>query len=213
MNTDELINALGADAGANPPRSLARDWCLSLVAGTLVAAAMMAAMLRVRADIWIAVGDPRFLFKFVATLALAIPAGRLAMDLARPGARPGRRLAALLVAPALVLVVAIIDLALSPASTWLPQAEGQNAIYCTLCVPLLSLAPLAGFLYALSRAAPTDPRLAGLIAGLASAGVGATIYALHCTDDSPLFVMLWYTLGVAITGAIGAWLGPRVLRW
>jgi hypothetical protein len=27
------------------------------------------------------------------------------------------------------------------------------------------------------------------------------------------FVATWYTLGIAATGALGALLGPRLLRW
>ena len=38
-------------------------------------------------------------------------------------------------------------------------------------------------------------------------------YALACTEASPAFVAVWYTLGIIVTGAVGALLGPRVLRW
>jgi hypothetical protein len=43
--------------------------------------------------------------------------------------------------------------------------------------------------------------------------LAATLYALHCTDDSPLFVALWYTPGVLLVSAIGATLASRVARW
>jgi hypothetical protein len=51
------------------------------------------------------------------------------------------------------------------------------------------------------------------MAGLLSAGLAATIYASHCTDDSPLFVATWYTLSVALVTAIGALVGSRVLKF
>ena len=57
---------------------------------------------------------------------------------------------------------------------------------------MLSLAPLAAVLYALRQGAPSNLTLAGAIGGLLSAGVGATLYASHCADDSPLFVATWY---------------------
>lgn len=63
------------------------------------------------------------------------------------------------------------------------------------------------------RGAPARPTLAGFLAGLAAAGIGASVYAVHCTDDSPLFVALWYTLGIAMVAAVGAALGRIVLRW
>ncbi len=57
------------------------------------------------------------------------------------------------------------------------------------------------------------PALAGALAGLVSAGLAATLYASHCTDDSPLFVATWYTLATALVTAIGALLGAKVLRY
>ena len=43
--------------------------------------------------------------------------------------------------------------------------------------------------------------------------VGAVGYSLSCPEASPAFGAIWYTLGIAFTGAVGAVLGPRVLRW
>ncbi|MBD3765305.1 MAG: DUF1109 family protein, partial [Rhodobacterales bacterium] len=44
------------------------------------------------------------------------------------------------------------------------------------------------------------------------AGVAAG-YALHCTEDSPLFFVLWYGLGILVPTLAGAWLGRRLLAW
>jgi hypothetical protein len=43
--------------------------------------------------------------------------------------------------------------------------------------------------------------------------VGATLYASHCTDDSPLFVATWYSIATALVAAIGALAGSRMLRF
>ena len=51
------------------------------------------------------------------------------------------------------------------------------------------------------------------IAGLLSAGLAATLYASHCTDDFPLFVATWYTIATALVTAIGALAGSKVLRF
>jgi len=48
---------------------------------------------------------------------------------------------------------------------------------------------------------------------LLSAGLAATLYAAHCTDDSPLFVATWYTIATAMVAAIGALAGSRMLRF
>jgi hypothetical protein len=68
-------------------------------------------------------------------------------------------------------------------------------------------------LFGLRQGAPTRPALAGGVAGLMSAGLAATIYASHCTDDSPLFVATWYTLAAALMTAIGALAGSKVLKF
>jgi len=65
----------------------------------------------------------------------------------------------------------------------------------------------------LRKGAPTNLRRAGAIAGLVAGALGATAYAFHCPDDSVPFIAIWYGTLVALCGAIGAMLGPRLLRW
>jgi hypothetical protein len=65
----------------------------------------------------------------------------------------------------------------------------------------------------LRQLAPTRLRLAGAGAGLLAGALGATVYGLHCPETGAAFVATWYSLGVATWAAIGAALGPRLLRW
>jgi len=46
-----------------------------------------------------------------------------------------------------------------------------------------------------------------------SAGLAATLYASHCTDDSPLFVATWYTIATALVAALGALAGSKLLKF
>ena len=211
MKTDDLINALAAD-GAAKTSTPGRVWSLGLAGGAIFSLVMLVLTLKIRSDIGAVAFDPRFLFKFVAAVSFAVPATWLAARLARPAVVAGRP-ALLAVAPVLLAVACGLDLWLTPEATWQAQAMGHYAPYGVTCVPLFALAPLGGILYALSRGAPTNQRVAGLFAGLAAGGVGAVVYALHCPDDSPLFLTIWYSLAVAFTGAIGAFLGPYVLKW
>jgi hypothetical protein len=77
----------------------------------------------------------------------------------------------------------------------------------------LSLPLLAASLIGLRHGAPARPAVSGAIAGMMSAGLAATLYASHCTDDSPLFVATWYTIGTALVTALGALVGSKVLRY
>jgi hypothetical protein len=86
-------------------------------------------------------------------------------------------------------------------------------MHCLVAIPAFSIPTLAALLYAMRESAPSNPTLAGAMAGLAAAGIAATYYASNCTDDSPLFVATWYTLAVAVVATAGALIGRRLLRW
>jgi hypothetical protein len=166
-----------------------------------------------RSDLATAVEQPRFLFKYVFTLTLLASAMGLLLHLARPGAIPTGWLRALVAAPVLLALAAVAELFVLPSSEWMQHLVGTNALVCLVLIPALSAAPLAALFLALRQGAPTHPALAGAAAGLVSAAIGATLYASHCRDDSPLFLAAWYVIAVAITTAAGALLGTRFLRW
>jgi len=212
MKTDELIRALAAD-GANTPARLGpgilRAFLLGLVPAVIVFAS--ASFLGPRADIATAIGDPRFLFKFVVTLSLASSALAAVLQLARPERRAPPLL--LLAGPAVLGIGVLTELLLMPAASWPERMLGSNARICLTAIPLLSLPILAAGLYALRRGAPSNPAMAGAVAGLVAGALAATLYASHCTDDSPLFVAAWYTPAVGIVTAAGALAGRRLLRW
>jgi len=90
---------------------------------------------------------------------------------------------------------------------------GSNSRICMTVIPLLAVPVLVASLIGLRHGAPARPAVAGAIAGLLSAGVAATLYASHCTDDSPLFVATWYPIAIALVTAVGAVAGSRVLRF
>jgi hypothetical protein len=95
----------------------------------------------------------------------------------------------------------------------LTRLVGNNSKICMSGIPLISLPLLAAALIGLRHGAPTRPALAGAIAGLVSSGLAATLYAAHCTDDSPLFVATWYTLATALVSVVGALAGRKVLTF
>jgi len=212
MRTDHLVNALAADQ-ATRLASLERTLALALLVGLAVAAAMFALLLGPRDDIAAAAETPRFLLKFVETLLLAATAGMLALRLMRPGAPVTAATVALAAAPVLLVLAVLVELMLVPSSGWAARLIGTNSRICLTFIPLLGLPLLIAALYALRHGAPTRPVLAGAVAGLLAGGLAATLYAANCTDDSPLFVATWYSLAIALLTAVGALIGPRVLRW
>ena len=211
MRTEEFIRALAADRTVEIRPGLA--FGLALAAGAVIAATVFLLALGVRPDILAALHTVRFPFKFVVTIALFAAGLRLALALARPGGDAAAA-ARLLAAPALLIGGAlVIELAVVPTAAWGPRLIGSNATVCLSAIPVIAIGPLVAILLALRRGAPTAPARAGASAGLVAAALAATFYAAHCTDDSPLFVATWYSLAIAFVVAVGALLGPRVLRW
>jgi hypothetical protein len=212
MNTDDLINALIADLTVSKLRF--RQILIGAIAlGAIIAAVLFLLLIGVRPDIGQAVETARFLFKFVVTIGLATTAAGLLWRLAIPGVSPGLWEWAWLAAPALLIVAEIAELIAMPAPTWWPRLVGTNARFCLSLIPFLSIGPLACILLALRQGAPTEPGLAGAVAGLVSGGIAATLYASHCTDDSPLFVATWYPMAIGGVALVGYVAGSRLLRW
>ena len=212
MRTDELINALVADGRAGEI-SYARQISIALMAGFALSVLLFFLTLGPRPDIHSALATPRFVLKIVESLLLATAAAPLAVKLSRPGEEMRFGRFALLVTPALLVATVVAELLLIQPEDWAVRLIGTNSRVCLVSIPFLSLPLLAAALYAQSRLAPTRPLLAGGVAGLFAGGLGAALYALHCPDDSPLFVATWYTMAITAVTVVGATAGRRLLRW
>lgn len=212
LKTDDLIRALAEDGAARSP-SLAGRMAVALVVGGAVAAVLFAMTLGVRPDIAAALHTWRFVLKVAIALLCSILALWACKRLARPDIGVRDTLVALSVGPALLAAAVAYELLAVSPGDWYARALGSNARICLLAIPLMALAPLVGVLAALRAGAPQSPRMAGAIAGLLAGTLAATLYAVHCPDDSPLFVAVWYSLAVGIVMLAGALAGSRVLRW
>jgi hypothetical protein len=119
-----------------------------------------------------------------------------------------------LAAPVLGMwILAAVALGGTPQTRWLELVLGQTAAICPFLITLLAAPVLLGGLWALQGLAPTRLRLAGASAGLLAGAAGACVYAFHCPELAAPFLGTWYVLGMAIPTALGALIGPRVLRW
>ena len=212
MDTDQLIRTLAAD-NSQRARPVSFVLALALLAAAPVSLLMFFAELGVRPDVMTAMHNPFFDLKFAVTLALASAAITVSLHLSRPEASL-RGWGWLFVIPAGLLAAGIGgEMMLPQRLPMMTRAVGGNSRVCLTAIPLMALPLLAAALIGLRHGAPTRPAVAGAIAGLLSAGLAATLYASHCTDDSPLFVATWYTMATALVTAIGALAGSRVLRF
>lgn len=211
MKTEQLVSALVADrarSAAPVGRSLAR----AVAAGAVVSLAIFAAGFGPRVDLMPALATWRFDFKVVLVLVALAAAFGACMAHARPLAS-GRWHRVALAAALLAATMLAVELVTQPSQVWGTRLVGTNALVCLTVIPLLSLAPLAALLLALRRTAPASPALAGATAGALAAAAAASIYAFHCFDDSPLFVLTWYPLAAILPVAAGTIVGRRLLKW
>jgi hypothetical protein len=218
MKTENLIEALVADRAAGR-RSISRALAGALALGGLISLALFFVDLDAPEDIAQAMATWRFdlaTWRFdlkvgMVLLALVLAFG-LCMELSRPvpSGRPVRRLLPLAV---LAVMAVAIELAAFPSASWGTRLVGSNSLICLAAIPMLAMAPLAAVLLALRSRAPASPALAGAAAGLLAAATGATLYAFHCIDDSPLFVVTWYVLASIPVIVLGVIAGHRLLRW
>jgi hypothetical protein len=212
MQTEALIQMLAAGEGPAPRWAIAKRLLPIALLGLLLPAAVSA--LRwglIPLEDW--ADEPGLWVKLAYVLLMAVVALWLVARLARPAA-PAQW-------PMRVLVGVPVVMALGAAAWWL-QLEGadqSDALWgsswraCPWVVFGFSLPALAAGLWALRQMAPTRACAAGAAAGILAGALGASGYALACTETSPAFVAIWYSMGVFATGALGALLGPRVLRW
>ena len=212
MDTDQFIRTLAAD-NETRARPVGSILAIALLCALPVSVAVFFAVLGFRSDIRTAMHNPFFDFKFVVTLSLAVTAMIVGLHLSRPDASPRGWIWLLLIPPVLLGCAIASEMMLPHARPWLVRLIGHNSRACMMAIPVLSLPLLAAALIGLRDGAPARPVLAGALAGLMSAGLAATLYASHCTDDSPLFVMTWYSLGTALVTAIGALAGSKLLRF
>lgn len=211
--TDDLIERLAGDLAPVRPGAVARRLGLGIGAGALVSAAIMLAWLGVRPDIGAAVTTGAYWIKFIYTAAIAAAGLRAVERLARPAGRGSPALGAVALAVALAALGGATELGQASAAERMPLMMGSSASACPWIILVLSLPILVGAGWALRGLAPTRLALAGAAAGLAAGGLGAWIYAFHCTETATAFLAIWYTAGVVAVGLIGAALGPRLLRW
>jgi hypothetical protein len=212
MDTDQLIRTLAAD-NAHRARPVGLGLMLALLAAAPVSLLMFFTELGIRPDVMTAMRNPFFDLKFAVTLALASAAIAVSLHLSRPEASL-RGFGWLLLIPAGILTAGIGGEMMMPQRLpVMTRLVGNNSRACMTAIPLMSLPLLAAALIGLRQGAPAHPAIAGAMAGLASAGLAATLYASHCTDDSPLFVATWYTIATALVTAIGALVGSKVLKY
>lgn len=211
MKTDDFITALAADLHAEPP--LPRLILTGLLPALALVLVLVWVGLGFRDDLLQSLGNPVSVMRLALTGAFGVIGLRLALLLARPEGRGLARLWPLAAVAAVALGLLVWAYGAIPAEGRQMALVGKTMVNCLVAIPLLSILPVTAILLTLRRGAPTAPALAGFVAGLGGSGLAAMSYALHCTEDSPLFYVTWYGLAMVGVTAISTMIGARFLRW
>jgi hypothetical protein len=213
MKTNDLINAIVADSAVKQ-RPFGQTLLIAALTGLVFAAAYFFTFVGARPGfVSLLQTSQHFALKFIFTLSLVGAAYMLVRYAMRPEVNL-RSLLPLLIVPFTIIAAAMgFEVLQQPTDAISSTIMAGNWVACVTLIPILSVAPFVAIMYALRQGAPANPALAGAVGGLLSAAMGATLYASHCNQDSPLFVGVWYSLVIVAFVVIGALIGSRLLRW
>lgn len=212
-DTDNIIDTLVADLKPVSVRALERRFLLGILPALAVSLSMMLTILGLRVDFPEALMLPVFWIKSAYNALLAAVAFFALHRLARPDGSEGAFFKVSSFIFLALVVVALVQLSLSSADQYGVLVLGSSALHCPLLIVLFALPVLASNFWVLRRGAPVDLGMTGFVAGIAAGASGAWVYSWFCTENGMPFVALWYSLGILLTGFIGAMLGRRFLRW
>ena len=211
MKTTDLIDMMVQDDPAELPQQ--RPLALWVTVLVVLSAAIVLLVGGLRADFANVIVQPLVQAKYLLPLMVAVPSLWFASQARQPETTLKGSLLWMAIPAVIVIALLISTLANLPADKWAATVQGQSLFVCLASIPLLASPILAGLLWVMKQGATTRPALAGALAGLASGGLSASVYALHCFEDSPAFYGVWYSAGIVLMGIAGQLIGSRVLKW
>jgi hypothetical protein len=213
MKTDDFVSMLATGVAPVDPDVSGKRFRLALGMGTVGAMLVMLAVFGLNPQLRAASALPMFWVKLLFPAALGLVAVLLAQRLSHPGMRLGAAVKAWagpVIAMGLLALLVWMDAAPAERSDMI---YGRTWKVCSRNIAIVAAPVFAGVLWAMRGLAPTRLVLAGASAGLLAGALGTIVYALHCQEMAAPFVFVWYGGGMLLCAAIGAALGPRVLRW
>lgn len=211
MKTNELIALLASDPLPSGPPA----WHVPLAAAVALALtlAMVVGGWGLHADLRGLLASASYQLKTLWLLALASSSGWLLWKAARPARGDGYGMHGIGVSLLAMAGLGTYNLLQADPANRLDLLMGQSWWSCPLSISLIALPWLAVCLLYLRHMAPTRLAWSGASAGFLSGALATGLYSLHCTETSYVFFSVWYVAGMGLSTAMGAFLGPRYLRW
>ncbi|MDH7638340.1 DUF1109 domain-containing protein [Sphingomonas oryzagri] len=212
MSNDALILDLAADLAPVRRRSALRDSVWLLVLAAIETLLVLAAGL-MRPDMGRMILEPFMMWKIGSLALLAGFSCAVAMRSFAPPFLPRRGLRGALGLAGLLMIGGLLLVSSADAGRpLLDRLSPAHGIMCSAAIIVLSLPMMAAVAVLMRRAAPVRPGESALAAGFAAATCGALVFTICCPMNDPLYVVVWYSLGVAVVTAMARWLLPRRFR-
>ncbi|MEQ1497951.1 MAG: DUF1109 domain-containing protein [Novosphingobium sp.] len=211
-NSEDFIAGLVADLRPVQPLRQSSGMGLAVlalgcgVAGTLLVFGPRADLAAGRPDALALLGSGLF-------LVLALASAWAAVDMARPyvgGRREGWGWTALMAATLPLGALIIIAAAWWRGSPSGLALDGANCLEFGLIWGLFTAAALTLWL---RRGAPSLPRRAGLLTGVAAGSAGTFAISLFCPHNELIHIGIWHGLTVVLAGLLGRLIVPRLIAW
>ncbi len=182
--------------------------------GALMAAALATIALTkgVRADVMAGDPNPMFLLRGGLLLLLGVGCGWAVLNMASPAVGKQGHSWKMALAAAGLLPLAAMVVAFTGHSE-MAMANARYGMDCMTFSALGALATAVPMVLWLRGGAPTSPERAGWLTGVASGGLGAFAYGLHCPFNDVVYIGLWYSLAVGICAIVGRLVVPSLIRW
>lgn len=184
------------------------------IAATMTVAmlAIIALMRGVRPDVLAGHPDAMFLIRSGILLMLGGSTAHAVIGMASPAVGRTQLSWQMALAAALLFPIAAVIVAIT-GGIQMAMSEMYSVGQCLMFSAVGAVATAIPMIVHLRRGAPTSPARAGWLVGIASGGLGAFAYNIHCPFDSVVYIGLWYTLAVGICAVIGRLTVPSLIRW
>jgi len=211
-STEALIRNLTADLTPVRRRDVWREAGALLALGA-VELALILAVQGMRPGMGRMILSPDVAWKIGSLALLAGVACTAAVRSFAPPARPRRGVELTLGLAGLAIIGgALVTPAAESGRSLLDRLSPAQGMICATSIVVLALPIMTLLAVLMRRAAPVHPKRSALATGLAASLCGALIFTACCPMNDPLYIIVWYSAGVAAVTAAARWLLPRRFR-
>ncbi|PZU10103.1 NrsF family protein [Sphingomonas sp.] len=94
----------------------------------------------------------------------------------------------------------------------LDRLAPAHGLLCVTAIIVLALPLMLALAWLMQRAAPVHPRRSAFASGFAASTCAGLVFTACCPMNDPLYIIVWYSVGVAAVTLLARWLLPGRLR-